>query len=193
MAKTWNLVVRLHEYYRSQKTPYRIRFISEPVCWTEVPEDKASLAQQRNRWHRGLADSLFRYRHMLFNPRYGRIGLFAMPFFVFVELLSPVIEFSGYILVPLSWWMGITNGHFALLFMTVAVLFGMILSVSAVFLEELTSRRYERPLDTFILAGYALLENVGYRQLHAWWRLKGLVDFIKGNKEWGTMLRKGIG
>lgn len=36
-------------------------------------------------------------------------------------------------------------------------------------------------------------ENVGFRQMHAWWRLKGLIDYLKGNKEWGVMVRKGIG
>lgn len=193
VGEDMELVMRLHEYYRRQKIPYRIRFISEPVCWTEVPEDRASLARQRNRWHRGLTDSLYRYKRMLLNPRYGRIGLFAMPFFVFVEMISPVVEFAGYFLVGISWWMGVINGYFALLFFAVALVWGMVLSVSAVFLEELTSRRYERPRDTLILAGYALLENLGYRQLHAWWRLKGLIDFFKGKKEWGAMVRKGIG
>ena len=115
-----------------------------------------------------------------------------MPFFVFVEMFSPIIEFAGYFLVGISWWMGVINGYFALLFLAVALVWGMVLSVSAVFLEELTSRRYERPRDTLILGGYALLENLGYRQLHAWWRLKGLIDYFKGKKEWGMMVRKGI-
>lgn len=193
VGEDMELVMRLHEHYLSQKIPYRIRFISEPVCWTEVPEDRASLARQRNRWHRGLTDSLYRYKRMLFNPKYGPIGLFAMPYFVFVEMFSPVIEFAGYVMVGITWWMGVIDGYFALLFLAVALIWGMVLSVSAVFLEELTSRRYERPRDTLILAAYALLENLGYRQLHAWWRLKGLIDFFKGKKEWGVMNRKGIG
>lgn len=192
VGEDMELVMRLHEHYRRKKTPYRIRFISEPVCWTEVPEDRASLERQRNRWHRGITDSLYRYKKMLLNPRYGRIGLFAMPFFFFVEMLAPVIEFAGYFLVGISWWMGVINGYFALLFLAVALVWSMVLSVAAVFLEELTSGRYERPGDTFILAGYALLENLGYRQLHAWWRLKGFIDFFRGKKEWGTMVRKGL-
>lgn len=193
VGEDMELVMRLHEHYLRENIPYRVRFISEPVCWTEVPEDKDSLSGQRNRWHRGLADSLFRYKHMLFNPRYGRIGCFAMPFFVFAELLSPIIELSGYIFVAVAWWMGAIDSYFALLFLTVTILLGMILSVSAVFLEELTTRRYDRSSDTLVLAFYALLENLGYRQIHAWWRLKGLIDFLKGNKEWGNMQRSGIG
>ncbi|MDX1590878.1 MAG: glycosyltransferase [Balneolaceae bacterium] len=193
VGEDMELVVRLHDYHIKNKLPYRIRFISEPVCWTEVPEDRKTLARQRNRWHRGLADTLFRYRHMLFNPRYGRIGLFAMPFFFFGELLSPVVEISGYIIVALSWWFGIINTQFAMLFLVAAIVLGMILSMSAVLLEELTSRRYESAKDIFILACYSFVENLGYRQLHAFWRLGGLIDYFKGEKEWGKMQRKGIG
>jgi cellulose synthase/poly-beta-1,6-N-acetylglucosamine synthase-like glycosyltransferase len=193
VGEDMELVLRLHEYHRKREIPYNIRFIAEPVCWTEVPEDRKTLARQRNRWHRGLADTLFRHKHMMFNPRYGRAGLLAMPFFLFGELLSPVIELSGYLLVIFSWWFGLINSTFAILFFTVAIVLGMVLSLSAVLLEEFTTRRYDRVGDVVKLTVYALLENLGYRQLHAWWRLRGLIDFIRGNKEWGVMNRQGIG
>ncbi|MEX0944115.1 MAG: glycosyltransferase [Balneolaceae bacterium] len=193
VGEDMELVLRLHDYHIKNNIPYRIRFIAEPVCWTEVPEDSRTLAVQRNRWHRGLADTLFRYKHMLFNPKYGRIGWVAMPFFLFAELLSPLIELFGYIYVAFSLWFGIINITFAGLFLIASVVFGMILSVSAVLLEELTTRRYENVKDVIILIFFALLENIGYRQLHAWWRLKGLIDYLKGNKDWGVMLRQGIG
>jgi cellulose synthase/poly-beta-1,6-N-acetylglucosamine synthase-like glycosyltransferase len=193
VGEDMELVMRLHDYHRKENVPYRIRFIAEPVCWTEVPEDRKTLARQRNRWHRGLADTLFRYKHMMLNPKYGRPGMVAMPFFLFGELLSPVIELSGYVIVLLSWWFGVINAAFALLFFTVAVVLGMILSLSAVLLEELTTRRYDRVSDVVKLSFYALFENLGYRQLHAWWRLKGLIDYFRGSKEWGRMERKGIG
>jgi cellulose synthase/poly-beta-1,6-N-acetylglucosamine synthase-like glycosyltransferase len=193
VGEDMELVMRLHDYHRREKVPYRIRFIAEPVCWTEVPEDRRTLARQRNRWHRGLADTLFRYKHMMFNPKYGRPGMIAMPFFLFGELLSPVIELSGYVIVLLSWWFGVINATFALLFFTVAVVLGMILSLSSVLLEELTTRRYDKVGDVVKLSFYALFENLGYRQLHAWWRLKGLIDYFRGSKEWGRMERKGIG
>lgn len=193
VGEDMELVLRIHDYHIKNEIPYRVRFIAEPVCWTEVPEDRKTLAVQRNRWHRGLTDTMYRYRHMLFNPKYGRIGMVGMPFFLFAELLSPVIELFGYIFVGVALWFGIINIWFASLFLIVSVVFGMILSVFAVLLEELTTRRYTRIRDIYILIFYALLENVGFRQMHAWWRLKGLVDYLRGNKEWGVMVRKGIG
>ena len=119
--------------------------------------------------------------------------MLAMPFFLFGELLAPVIELSGFIIVGFSWWMGAINMTFAMLFLVVAILLGAILSISAVLLEEMTTKRYERPFDVIVLALYAVFENIGFRQIHAWWRLRGLFDYLKGNKEWGTMVRKGIG
>ena len=109
--------------------------------------------------------------------------------FLLVELLSPIIELSGYVLLAVSLYLGAINVQFALLFFTAAVLLGMILSVLSVMLEELTFRRYDRMRDVMILILYAFLENFGYRQIHAWWRLKGLIDFLKGNKSWGEMTR----
>jgi len=86
-------------------------------------------------------------------------------------------------------YLGAINIQFAMLFLTAAVLLGMILSVLSVMLEELTFRRYDRLRDVMTLILYAFLENLGYRQIHAWWRLMGLIDFLKGNKAWGEMTR----
>lgn len=191
VGEDMELVVRLHRYYRDRKEKYRVRFLPEPVCWTEVPESWKVLGGQRNRWQRGLADTLWRHRSMMLNPKYGRLGLIAMPFFLFVELLSPIVELSGYIILIFSLWMGAINIQFALLFLTAAILLGMILSVLSVLMEELTFRKYDRIRDVMILILYAFIENLGYRQIHAWWRFKGLIDFFKGNKNWGEMTRTG--
>lgn len=191
VGEDMELVVRLHRYYREKGEKYRVRFLPEPVCWTEVPESWTVLGRQRNRWQRGLADTLWRHRGMMLNPKYGRLGFLAMPFFLFVELLSPIIELSGYVLLVISLWLGAINVQFALLFLTAAVLLGMILSVLSVMMEELTFRKYDRLRDVMILILFAFIENLGYRQIHAWWRFRGLIDFIKGNKSWGEMTRTG--
>lgn len=193
VGEDMELVVRLHRYYREHKIPYRVRFIPEPVCWTEVPEDKAVLSRQRNRWQRGLADTLWRHRKMMFNPTYGRLGMFAMPFFFFIEMLGPIVEVGGYVFLFLSWVFGALNVEFAIVFLTASILLGMVLSVASVLCEEFTYRRYPDIKHIFMMFGYALLENFGYRQMHSWWRLMGLVDFMKGNKSWGEMTRRGLG
>lgn len=186
------LVVRLHRYFRERSEPYEIRFLPEPVCWTEVPEDWDTLSRQRNRWQRGLADTLWRHKRMLLNPKYGRLGMLAMPYFFFVEMLGPIIELIGFTYFFVALLLGAMNSTFVLLFFSVAVLLGMVLSISAVLCEEMTYRRYPSITDVATLIFYAFLENIGYRQIHTWWRFKGIIDFLKGSKEWGIMVRKGL-
>src|SRR5207244_945627 len=93
-----DLVVRLHRYLRQHKQRYEIPFIPDPVAWTEVPESARILSRQRERWHRGLIAAMWQYKGMLFNPRYGRVGLIAMPFFAFGEMLAPLVEVVGYVI-----------------------------------------------------------------------------------------------
>src|SRR5207244_12104603 len=127
-----DLVVRLHRYLRQRKIPYEISFIPDPVAWTEVPESGRILGRQRERWHRGLIAAMWQYKTMLFNPRYGRVGFLAMPFYAFGEMLAPVVELMGYLITALGLAFGLVNVSFALLFVLVAWGYGMLLSIWAV-------------------------------------------------------------
>lgn len=120
------------------------------------------------------------------------MGLLAYPFFFFFELLGPVIETLGYFVLLYSLFMGWVNWLFALLFFSMAVLFGVLLSASSLLLEELSFRRYPKTRDTLILFLYGILENFGYRQLLAWWRLIALLEYVMGKKSWGAINRKGF-
>ena len=188
-----DLVVRMHRYLRSHKIRYEMPFIPDPVAWTEVPESMKVLSRQRERWHRGLISAMWQYKGMLFNPRYGRVGLVAMPFYTFGELLAPVVELLGYLITALGVGFGLVNVSFAFLFMLVAWGYGMLLSIWAVVLEEVSFRRYRRFADLFRLLLFASLENFGYRQCTVWWRLKAFANAWKGVHVWGDMTRKGFG
>ncbi|MGH6885378.1 MAG: glycosyltransferase family 2 protein [Geminicoccales bacterium] len=187
-----DLVVRLHRHLRQRKIPYEIAFIPDPVAWTEVPESGRVLARQRERWHRGLIAAMWRYKGMLLNPRYGRIGLIAMPFFTFGEMLAPLVEVVGYGITLVGLAYGAVDTAFALLFVLVAWGYGMLLSIWAVVLEEVSFRRYRRAGDLVRLLLYATLENFGYRQRTVWWRLKAFVTVWKRRQVWGEMTRKGF-
>jgi YaiO family outer membrane protein len=188
-----DLVVRMHRYLRRHKIKYEMPFIPDPVAWTEVPESLKILSRQRERWHRGLVAAMWQYKTMLFNPRYGRIGFFAMPFFSLGEMLAPVVELIGYLITVLGLAFGLVNLSFALLFVLVAWGYGMLLSIWAVVLEEVSFRRYRRFSDLFRLLLFATLENLGYRQLTVFWRLKSFFNVWKGVHVWGDMARKGFG
>ena len=167
-------------------------FIPDPVCWTEVPENLKILSRQRNRWQRGLAESLSLHWQMLGNPRYGSVGLIAMPYFFGIELLSPLVELFGYATFIFGIFQGAIEWKAFFAFLLLAVGFGLILSLLALLLEELAFRRYPGIRDLLRLMLAAVLENLGYRQFMAIVRAQGLWDWMRGRKAWGVMERQGI-
>ena len=187
-----DLVVRLHRYLRSHRIRYEIPFIPDPVAWTEVPESLRVLARQRGRWQRGLVAAMWRYRGMLFNPRYGRVGLIAVPFYTFGEMLAPLVEVFGYVIIVAGLIAGVVNVSFALLFILVAWGYGMLLSLWAVVLEEVSFHRYRRLGDLVRLVLFATLENFGYHQCGVWWRLQAFFARRGRKYVWGEMTRRGF-
>jgi cellulose synthase/poly-beta-1,6-N-acetylglucosamine synthase-like glycosyltransferase len=186
------LVVRLHAYLRQGGEEYRIRFVPEPVCWTEAPDDVQTLARQRRRWQRGLGETLWRHRRQIFNPRAGALGSLTLPFFLAFEFLGAVIEALGIPVVLLAWLLGALSMSFFLVFLAVSVLFAVIISLAALLLEEYAVRRYEHGADMARLALYALAENLGYSQLIAYFRCCGILDLVRGRHDWGEMRRRGL-
>ena len=186
------LVVRLHEHMRRKKQPYRVVFVPDPVCWTEAPESLRVLARQRNRWHRGLLQTVWLHKKMLFNPRYGAVGVFAFPYFAVFELIGPFIETAGYLVVLLSFLLGLLDLPFFLMFLAVSVLYGIFLSVAAILLEEISFRRYPGWVDLVKLFTYAVLENFGYRQILSAMKVKAFWDAIRRRRAWGRMQRRGF-
>jgi cellulose synthase/poly-beta-1,6-N-acetylglucosamine synthase-like glycosyltransferase len=193
LGEDMELTVRLHKHCRRRGVPYRISFVPDPVAWTECPETLGSLGRQRDRWQRGLIESTWWHRDMLFNPRFGRVGLLAFPYFFFLEMLGPIIEGLGYVAFAATVLTGRGSLPYIVAFLGVAVLLGVALSIAAVGLEELSFRRYSRTRDLLTLFCMAVLENFGYRQLNAYWRIRGFISKIRGVSSWGAMERKGFG
>ena len=187
-----DLVVRLHQYLRDEKIPYHIPFIPDPVAWTEVPSDLGTHGRQRERWHRGLIFTMLNHRRLLFNPKYGKIGLITMPFFFFGEMLAPAVELLGYLLTVLGLLLGLLSLEFALLFFLVALGYQMFLSIWAVILEETTYHVHRRFCDFMRMLTFAIVEPFGYRQVTVYWRLRGFWNALRGLTHWGDMRRTGF-
>lgn len=192
IGEDMDLIVRIRRRHHETKRPYEVRFVPDPICWTAAPETLKSLSRQRNRWHRGLLETVRYNRVMLFNPRYGITGLFALPFYFFFEMLGPLIEAGGYVLFAASIILGFANTWFSLLFFLFAVVLGTLLSLLALLLEEYSSGRYPRLQDILTLTLFGVLENFLYRQWLTLVRVGAFVDFYKGKTEWGAMPKKGF-
>ncbi len=193
VGEDMELTVRIHQHCLAHKRPYSIRYAPDPVCWTQVPDSWAVLKRQRNRWHRGLWETLLTHRQMLFNPKFKQIGLVAMPYFWIFEALSPMFEILGYVYVVLMLIFGQINTTFALTFLGLSVVYGMILSLGALWAESFTPQPYSSSKDRLILLLASVFESLGYRQLLSWERAVAGFQVFRKRGQWGEMVRKKIG
>lgn len=190
VGEDMELIVRLHRYMCDKNKPYKVLFLPDPVCWTQVPEDLTILARQRERWHKGLLETIIKHCGMIGNYKYGGVGLFSMPFYLLFELLSPLIELGGYILTFVLYYAGILNVDTFMLFLWLSIVLGIEITLLSLLIEEFTIKKYERKIDVARLFFYSIIENFGYRQLNLFFRLKGLFSFAARNNRWGEMVRK---
>ncbi|GAB3737747.1 glycosyltransferase [Luteimonas pelagia] len=173
--------IRLYKYaYDNSRPGHRLEvdYIPDPVCYTEVPETWRSYLSQRNRWQRGTMQALFRHWRMTFNPKYGLAGLFGMPFFVLFEVFSALVEGASYVLIFFVVVAGLATAQQVWMFIALAIVLGTFLSVAAVLLQERTRMRAATSRDLLRLLGAALVENLGYHQVHLLTRIVGTFDFV---------------
>ena len=193
IGEDMDLVVRMHQHLRRQsRQSYRILFIPDPVCWTEVPSDLTSLANQRKRWQKGLVQVLWRYRSMMLNPRYGFIGLVAFPYHVVVELLGAVVELLGWFAILTAALLGVLTWATFIYFTILAYLIGTLISIGSVVMEELTYRRYQKLSEVARLLLLCMLEFFPFRQFLVFWRVVGMLELLVGKRAWGRQRRRGF-
>jgi cellulose synthase/poly-beta-1,6-N-acetylglucosamine synthase-like glycosyltransferase len=179
------LVLRLHRFLREREEPYRIEFVAGPVCWTEVPGDLKTLSSQRRRWQRGLGESLWLHRGMIGNPRYGALGVLALPFLLFFEFFGAGVELAGIVATLAAYALGWLSLPFVLLFLALSLLLAIVLSVAASALEQFGALNFSRGRDVARLLAYAVVESFGYRQLV-------FADLARRKKGWGLQQRQGF-
>jgi cellulose synthase/poly-beta-1,6-N-acetylglucosamine synthase-like glycosyltransferase len=193
VGEDMDLVTRLHVHmHETDQKDYTIRFVPDPVCWTEAPSTLRVLTRQRRRWQKGLMEVLSRNSGLFLNPDYGMIGWFAYPFLFLFEGWGIVLESLGYVFFFLAWSRGAIETDFVLAFLLVAFFCGAVLSLIGVLLGEMTPRPYPHAVQWLGLTLFAFLENFGYRQLTTLLRLLGLFDYVFHAGSWGRMERQGI-
>lgn len=190
VTEDMELILRLHRYGRSMEPSRRIIQIPDPTSYTQAPEDFGTLRKQRDRWHRGMASSIWKHKSMLFNPKLDSLGFIVLPSYLFFELIGPLIELFGYGWFIAAIVFGFLDWQFALLFILLAFVWGALLSIQALVLDYWSFRLFRGGDSKFELFASAIFENLGYRQLTLLYRLEGFLKFLLGIGSWGSMRRK---
>lgn len=192
VGEDMELIVRLRRVGHESGQRAKVTFNADPIAWTEAPERLSELQRQRNRWFRGLLDVLTRHRHMMLRPKYGAAGMVALPYFVLVEALAPVIEAIGLIL----FFGAIVFGQLSqeqLLFVASAYGVGLVVSMMVLILDEVAFGMLSSNRTRLRMLAVAVVEHTVFRPLTIYWRLSGLRGFVQGRSDWGVQVRRGFG
>jgi len=202
VCEDMEIVVRLWRYYHENNLDPRIVYLPKPLCWTEAPDNKENLFKQRSRWHLGLAECLSMHGRMLFDPKYSVTGLFAFPYYLFFELMSPAIKTLSIFFIIYVSYLGLINSTWVLLMAAlVTVTTALITSIVTVVLERwsekqairnLAALRYKTFGDWFKLLSAGIIGDFSFSFFKIFSQLKGLWDFAREKSEWNKFERKGI-
>jgi cellulose synthase/poly-beta-1,6-N-acetylglucosamine synthase-like glycosyltransferase len=193
VGEDMELIVRIRRYMYENKLPHEVCYIPDPLLWTEVPEDRGTLARQRNRWSRGMMDTLFFHRKMFFNPSYGVAGLLGYPYCLFFEWMAPWVETLGLTYFVFLMATGTINWYFFLFLLGFIYVFAVTFSFFAILYQEMTFPLYRKGSQIMKLFLTALIEPFFYHFFNVYWALKGNISWFRGHKDWGAMKRTGFG
>jgi len=202
ITEDMEIVLRLWKFYRDRKRKAKAVFLPGPVCWTEAPEKLNQLYKQRMRWHQGLAETLWLYRNLMFEPKYKSTGMIAIPYYFFMELAAPVIKLLAFILIIVLILTGNINQYWVIYFITgTIILYTIILSSMTVIIEKwsmsqtISNRdalRYKSLFDWLILLLSGVIANFTYALFRMYAQLHGIMNFFRKRHNWMKFDRKGI-
>mgnify|MGYP003270198326 FL=1 len=127
---------------------------------------------------------------MILNPFYGAVGLFSIPYSWIFEWLGAPIEVLGYLIIPLSLFLGELSLQFFLLYLFLAIGLGIVISLGGLILEQKTRQERMSAKQVMTLTLYAILENFGYRQLVTIFRMEGILRYPQLKNTWGQIKRQ---
>jgi poly-beta-1,6-N-acetyl-D-glucosamine synthase len=182
------LTFRLHEAMRREHRPYRILSLADTVGATEGPHRVKSLIAQRERWQRVIMETVFSYRKLFLNPRYGTVGMIGVPFFVLSEVIAPVFEMLALIALLAGLALHLVELGQVMLTVTAITFANGIFTTTAVGLEDRTSRAY-RKTDLLRMIALGLVDLIVYRPLICYARAQGTWRFLRGDKSWHKFQR----
>ena len=192
MGEDMELVVKLHVFCRENGHPYRIRYVTDAVCWTQVPETLVDLCKQRRRWHIGLFQSMTKHRNILANPKYGAVSFISYFYFLIYELFSPYIEILGLLATLLAFLVDLINLPFMILFFAIYVVYTAVLSLTAFFARVHTIDLRLTLRDVLKAVGLCVVEVSCLRFVMAWVRMTALIGYRKKKHTWGQIQRHTI-
>jgi len=192
VGEDMELVVRMRRYMEDRNIAYKVAFVPDPLCWTEVPEQEEILSKQRNRWIRGTIETLQLHKVIGLNSNYGLMGLVSYPYWSIFEKMAPVLELLGLLYTLILIIIGDFSAFYFITLFVVLYLLSILVSFFSILYEQVSFNNYKDKKDLKKLILTAFLEPFMIHPKIVYWGLGGHWDFIKGKGGWGNMIRTGF-
>ncbi|RIW14486.1 glycosyltransferase [Algoriphagus lacus] len=192
VGEDMELVVRMRRYMEEQQIPYKVGFVPDPLCWTEVPESEEVLSRQRNRWMRGTIETLQLHQAMRLNPKYRVLGMISYPFWSIFEKSAPILETVGLLYTLTLLVLGDFSAIYFFALLALMYLLSLLVSSFSVLYEQIAFNHYKDKKDLRKLIWMIITEPFLVHPKVILWGLRGHLDFIKGKGGWGSMIRTGF-
>ena len=149
LVEDYELIHRLRRHGVLTGRDWRTRVLGEASAVTSAPGRLLDFLRQRRRWFGGFLQTQYRYRDMIGNPRYGRLGTWMLPVKA-VDTMQPIYGLTALAVLAGT----VVTGHLHLSLGILAVIGGKICLDAAFLLRGL--RHYRRWVGTAPPGGTAL-------------------------------------
>ena len=173
---------------------HHVAYAARAIAWTEAPDTVRGLLKQRFRWSFGTLQCMWKHRHALLRPRFGALGMVALPntwvFQLIVNAIAPLADLMFVWSLVSVWLVGVQHGA------TYAVApLEQVLTLYAIFLlmdwAVAVLALLVEPQEDWRLTWLVFLQRFAYRQFMYWVVLKAFIAAARGGLVgWGKLERK---
>ncbi|MBX7223220.1 MAG: glycosyltransferase family 2 protein [Blastocatellia bacterium] len=180
LVEAESLKILLHmQTRRTESRPQRVVFLPDVIAATPMYDDLDWLGKQQRSWQQQAMNAVLSFWKIALGPFPNPFSFLAFPTFLLIDVLGPVIELLAGVTVLFSFLVGAVELEELQLFILALLGFGLFQSVGSVLSEEYSQRTLRAPRELLQLLIASLLHVLGYRQLSAFWKLRGVLDFIR--------------
>ena len=192
LVEDYELTHRLRDYAVAHGLIWRTGVIGGARARTDAPATIAAFLGQRRRWFGGFLQTQLWYRHMVGNPRYGRLGTRMLPVKAF-DTMQPLYGLTGAVLLLGA----LAAGQSTVLAPAAGAIAAKILLDLLFYLWSLLL--YRRWIGEMAKTNVALailaaaIEPFTFQILRHGGAALGWVSFLTGQRQWGSQARAGLG
>jgi cellulose synthase/poly-beta-1,6-N-acetylglucosamine synthase-like glycosyltransferase len=189
IGEDMELIVRVRKYMCENRENYKIEYVPDPLCWTQVPSTVSCFGRQRSRWTRGTMETLFLHSDIFFRKKYKAMGFLGYPYWFVVEWLAPIVECLGIVYAIFLFINNYLSIPFILLTFLLVYLFALFFTTCSILFEIHTYYKYSKKRDILKLWLTAFIEPFYLHPLNLFYSIKGNIEYLFGNRKWGKMSR----